>query len=214
LRPLGTYDARVTAAVAKLQVVVRAPEPELARLSKEILIDTIEPVLRPGETPVPGQERMVRGENRAASAPLLRIGDATSTDTNPRVFALLLTANARLEQLKADFNWLGYPDDYTPPWRFQFLLERGRYFTEHAKQAQRDYLNFLSNAEREEFQEKSAAQAVQLESANIAIEDARVDQVIAEKAVADKSLTLALALEENSGERLEDYAEFDSFVDE
>jgi hypothetical protein len=213
LRPLGTYDAQVTAAVAKLKAAVEAPEPDLAKLGKEILIDAIEPVLKPGETRGAGQERMVQ-ENRAPAAPLLQIGDATSTDTNPRVFALLLTANARLEQIRADFNWLGYPDDYTPPWRFPFLLERGRYFAEHAKQAQRDYLNFLSNAEREEFQEKSAVQAVQLESANIAIEVARVEHAEAEHDAAKESKMLAEKIATNAQVRFDEYGTFDQIAEE
>ena len=88
-------------------------------------------------------------------------------ETNPRIYALLLNAQARLLQIEHGFNYLGYKDDYIPPWRFQFLLERARYFSEHAKNAQRDYLNFLNNAEREEFQEQSAAQAVEMEKANV-----------------------------------------------
>jgi hypothetical protein len=214
LGSLGSYAAQVTQAVAKLDAAVAGPEPDLAKLGKEILIDTIKPVLKPGEKPPEGQERMVALRNTAATAPLLEIGEATSTDTNPRVFALLLQAHARLVQLRADFNWLGYRDYYVPPWRFQFLLERGRYFAEHAKQAQRDYLNFLSTAEREELQENSAEQAVALERANIVIEDARVEQAIAEKNVADKSHDLAFDVQENSGERLTEYKEFDSFVGE
>jgi len=214
LGSLGSYAAQVTQAVAKLDAAVAAPEPDLAKLGKEILIDTIKPVLRPGEERLAGQERIVTLRNTAAAAPLLEIGGETAPDTNPRVFALLLQANARLVQLQADFNWLGYRDDYVPPWRFQFLLERGRYFAEHAKQAQRDYLNFLSTAEREELQENSAEQAVALERANIAIEDARVEQAIAEKTAADKSHDLALAVQKNSGERLTEYTKFDSFVGE
>jgi hypothetical protein len=72
-------------------------------------------------------------------------------ETNPRIYALLLNAKARLLQIEHGFNYIGYKDDYIPPWRFQFLLERARYFAEHAKSAQRDYLNFLNNAEHEEF---------------------------------------------------------------
>jgi len=49
-----------------------------------------------------------------------------------------------------------------PAWRFQYLLDRARYFSEHSKNAQRDYLNFLNNAENEQYQEMSAAQNVEL----------------------------------------------------
>ena len=209
LGSLGSYAAQVTQAVAKLNAAVAAPKPDLAKLGKEILIDTIKPVLKPGEERPAGQKRMVLLKNTAATAPLLEIGEATSTDTNPRVFALLLQANARLVQLQADFNWLGYPDDYVPPWRFQFLLDRGRYFAEHAKQAQRDYLNFLSTAEREELQENSAEQAVALEAANIAIEEGRFKQATAEVEAARLSNELADLTSRNAEQRHFDYLHMD-----
>src|SRR5262249_37084267 len=119
----------------------------------------------------------------------------------------------RLVQLQADLNWLGYRDDYVPPWRFQFLLERGRYFAEHAKQAQRDYLNFLSTAEREELQEHSAEQAVALENANIAIEAARVDQADKEHFAATRSWLLQQVVLSDAHRRLSDYAKFDQQMD-
>jgi hypothetical protein len=213
LGSLGSYGTQVSQAVAKLDSAVAAPEPDLGKVGKEILIDTIKPVLKPGEERTAGQERMVALRNAAASSPLLEIGEATATDTNPRVFGLLLQANARLVQLQADFNWLGYRDDYVPPWRFQFLLERGRYFAEHAKQAQRDYLNFLSTAEREELQENSAEQAVALESANIAIEDARVDQADKEHFAATRSWLLQQVVLSDANRRLGDYLKFDQEMD-
>jgi hypothetical protein len=213
LGTLGSYTGQVTQAVVKLDTALAAPEPDLVKLGKEILIDTIKPVLKPGAVRPMGQERMVAIRNTAATAPLVEIGDETSTDTNSRVFASLLQANARLVQLQADFNWLGYRDDYVPPWRFQFLLERGRYFAEHAKQAQRDYLNFLSTAEREELQENSAEQAVALESANIAIENARVDQASLEHLAATKSWLLQQVVLSDANRRLGDYVRFDQEMD-
>jgi hypothetical protein len=130
-------------------------------------------------------------------------------ETNPRIYALLLNAQARLLQIEHGFNYLGYKDDYIPPWRFQFLLERARYFSEHAKNAQRDYLNFLSNAEREEFQEKSAEQAVEIEKSNVRIETARVEQVQAEMAAAKESWALAQLQERDAGIRSRNYRNLD-----
>ena len=132
------------------------------------------------------------------------------SETNPRVYALLLNAQARLLQIERGFNYLGYKDDYIPPWRFQFLLERARYFSEHARNAQRDYLNFLNNAEHEEFQEQNAAQAVEMEKANVSIETARVSQGVLEVVAANESADLASLTATNSQQRLENYREFDN----
>ncbi|MGH8487358.1 MAG: hypothetical protein ACREXS_00395 [Gammaproteobacteria bacterium] len=41
-------------------------------------------------------------------------------ETNPRVYALLLNAQARLLQIEHGFNYLGYKDDYTRPGDFSF----------------------------------------------------------------------------------------------
>ena len=132
--------------------------------------------------------------------------------SNPRVYALLMQAQSRLLQIWSGFNYLGYRDDYVPPWRFSYLLDRARYFSEHAKNAQRDYLNFLNNAENEEFKEMSAAQNVELEKANVQIETARMDQATDEVAAANESATLADLNAKDAKRRLEDYISFENWM--
>jgi hypothetical protein len=141
-------------------------------------------------------------------------GQQAMRERNPRVYALLLQAQARLLQIWSGFNYLGYRDDYVPPWRFQYLLDRARYFSEHAKNAQRDYLNFLSNAENEEFKEMSAAQNVELEKANVQIERARVDQTGAEVTAAKDSVDLAAKVATDAQQRIDNYNDFDSTMAE
>jgi hypothetical protein len=131
-------------------------------------------------------------------------------ERNPRVYALLLQAQARLLQIWNGCNYLGYRDDYVPPWRFNYLLERARYFTEHAKNSQRDYLNFLSNAENQEFKELSAAQNVELEKANVRIESAKVDQASKEVTASKASVMQAQVNMDDAQKRLDNYREFDS----
>lgn len=178
-------------------------------LGKAILV----PPLSSFSTTLPGLDRRTK-----AHEPLLKFkapdGQAAMRETNPRVYAALLTATARLEQLKAGFNYLGYLDSYVPPWRFQFLLERARYFAEHAKNAQREHLNFLTNAEREEFQELSASQNVEMEKSNVRIETARVDQVRLEVAAAEDSRRLAQLTAEDAAARLQAYGDMDQKITE
>jgi hypothetical protein len=141
-------------------------------------------------------------------------GQTTLRERNPRVYALLLQAEARRVQIWSGFNYLGYRDDYLPPWRFEYLLDRARYFAEHAKNAQRDYLNFLSNAENEEFKELSASQTVELEKANVQIEGARVDQSAAELTAAQESASLAELNAADAATRLQNYQDFDTHMSE
>ena len=136
-------------------------------------------------------------------------GGVAVRESNPRVYALILSAQARLTQIAARFNYLGYTDSHVPPWRFQFLLERARYFCEHARGAQRDYLNFLGNAEQEELQEQSAAQSVELERSSVQIEAARADQSRLEASASAACLQLANLAALDSEIRAQQYAEFD-----
>ena len=212
----GEYVARVDVGREQLaqQIEQRLAvndtrSPEFQLLGKAILV----PTLSSFSTTLPGLDRRAK-----AHEPLLKFtppeGQIVMRETNPRVYAALLTATARLEQLKAGFNYLGFLDSYVPPWRFQFLLERARYFAEHAKNAQREYLNFLSNAEREEFQELSTSQNVEMEKSNLRIETARVDQVGLEVAAAQQSKELAELTAVDAQRRLDSYKEFDNYADE
>jgi hypothetical protein len=130
--------------------------------------------------------------------------------SNPRVYALLMQAQSRLLQIWSSFNYLGYRDDFVPPWRFQYLLDRARYFSEHAKNAQRDYLNFLNNAENEEYKEMSAAQNVELEKADVQIETARVGQATKQVAASKESVMLAQVNMDDARQRVANYQEFDA----
>ena len=212
----GAYVSRVETAATDLTQAIRqriaekdTSSQKFQVLGKNILIKTI----TSASTTLPGLDR-----TRRAHEHLLTFtpppGQTVMRETNPRVYAALLTATARLEQLKAGFNYLGYLDSYVPPWRFQFLLERARYFAEHAKNAQRDYLNFLSNAEHEEFQELSTSQNVEMEKSNVQIETARVDQVQLEVQAAKESADLANRHAADALESFETYRQFDEYADQ
>ena len=140
-------------------------------------------------------------------------GQPVMRERNPRVYALLLQAQSRLLQIWSGFNYLGYRDDYVPPWRFSYLLDRARYFSQHAKNAQRDYLNFLSNAENQELKELSAGQNVELEKANVQIETARVEQASKEVTASLKSQDLTDMTGSHAQARMENYRAFSSYAD-
>ena len=183
----------------------------LAQFGKRLTIETIVPLS--GDYPEP--DRRIRPHE-----PLVRFeppaGDPGPglLETNPVIYALILEARARLLQMESGLNYLGYSDSYVPPWRFAFLLDRARYFVEHAKNAQREYLNFLANAESEEFQEQTAAQNVEMEKSNIRIETARVDQATLEVETAKASGELAELAATNAQVRLAAYEEFDERADD
>ena len=101
-----------------------------------------------------------------------------------------------------------------PPWRFSFLLDQARYFAEHAKNAQRDYLNFLNNAENEEFQEQSLTQNVEMEKMNVNIETSKVDMVSAELAATQAAADVATLQAQDAQDRADEYLSLELQEDE
>ncbi|HEX3030367.1 MAG TPA: PKD domain-containing protein, partial [Clostridia bacterium] len=136
-------------------------------------------------------------------------GSGVLKERNPLIYAMVTEALARLQQIKAGLNYLGYCDSFIPPWRFQFLLGRARYFAEHAKSLQSEYINFLSNAEREEYQEMLAEQNVVMEKGNIYIESARVNQNVLAVEASKQSKELSELIKEDSAKRVDAFKHFD-----
>lgn len=135
-------------------------------------------------------------------------------ESNPLIYAIITQAYARLHQLDSGLNWLGYRDDYVSPWRFQYLLERARYFATHASQVQSLYLNFLSNAEKEEAQEKTASQNVVMELANVDLETSKLRQSNLQFAAAQASTQLSKLVAQNAQTRYSNYLDFDQKMDQ
>jgi hypothetical protein len=204
----GDYLARSKQAVDTMQETVRSAVASgdvtslaFRALGRAITIPTVTAIARgPGSGTHPHEPYVAIGTPAQAMR-----------ERNPRVYALLLQAQSRLLQIWSGFNYLGYRDDFVPPWRFAYLLDRARYFTDHAKNAERDYLNFLSNAENAELQERSAAQNVELEKANVEIDNARVDLATTQLAAAHESATLAALTASDAAARVQDYKSFEEW---
>lgn len=202
----GSYLARTKQALDTMHETVRASIASgdvkslaFRSLGRAITIPTVAAIARePGDSTHPHEPYVTIGPQGQAMR-----------ERNPRVYALLLQAQSRLLQIWSGFNYLGYRDDYVPPWRFAYLLDRARYFTDHAKNAERDYLNFLSSAENAELQERSAAQNVELEKANVEIDNARVDAATAQLAAAQESAALAALTATDAAARVQNYKSFE-----
>ena len=206
----GGYAARARTAVDSLDQVVTATTAgnggttDLATAARSLTLPTV----LESEAASPGGTHPHETLVQFQAPP----DETTMRERNPRTYALLLHAHGRLLQIWCGFNYLGYRDDYLPPWRFAFLLDRARYFAEHAKNAQRDYLSFLANAENEELRELGAAQQVELEKANVAIETARVEHASREVTAAHESKALAAVVADHARKRREAYEEFDDWA--
>jgi len=187
------------------QLMDTAKRQNLSILGKELKFPQFEPRI--------SSRLSVFPSNSFPSMNILKYNFNAERETNPLIYSIVLEAKAKLLQLSSGLNWLGYPDSYIPPWKFTYLVDRARYYADQAKNLQRDYLNFISNAEREQFQEMSVSQTVTMEQMNVTIDEARVEQGRAELEAARESEELAHLQALNSQKRLDNYTSYDSLAD-
>jgi peptidoglycan hydrolase-like protein with peptidoglycan-binding domain len=211
----GQYTARAQQAGDAIAPAIQAALAQgiSSQAFRTVGMNITVPTITAATAALPGLDRRV-----GPHAPILKFqvpsGQQVLRETNPHVYSILLTAQAKLKQIAAKLNYLGYSDDYVPPWRFSFLLDQARYFTDHAKNAQRDYLNFLNNAQNEEYKEMSASQNVELENSNVQIETARVEQAALQVQAAQQSAALAQLTAQDAVRRALAYASFDKQADD
>jgi hypothetical protein len=85
--------------------------------------------------------------------------DSSALGLNPNLVIVLLTVRARLTQLAANLDFLGM-GNIVPIWTFDYLQNITRYFANQAKQAERDYINFIDKGENESFTREQLRQGV------------------------------------------------------
>jgi hypothetical protein len=145
--------------------------------------------------------------------PVVRLSPSVIKETNPLVYAILAEAKARLEQIESGLNYLGYSDNYVPPWRFDYLLTRARALANNAKNAERDYLNFLRAAEEEDLRETEAGQVVSSERWSAITDRARVVQACLAALAAKGAAELAEKAAANARSRVFSYEGLDRQIE-
>ena len=127
---------------------------------------------------------------------------------NPRALVISNSGHSQLIKIKNKRNYLNYADTYVPVWTYPFLLNASRYLTEHAKQLERDSLQFLSSAEAELGNLKLMAQTVATAQSQLAVESRRIDEALASVTIAEAGVDLANQRMENAQSRIEELDNF------
>lgn len=112
---------------------------------------------------------------------------------DPAIAAVVLLAQVNLQNIAAgiDLPLLSLEREQVPVFTFQYLQNVARYFADHAIQAERTYISFKTSAEQEEFTRTMLENTVDLERANEALEQKRVQIARDQKAAMDANLAYA-----------------------
>lgn len=98
------------------------------------------------------------------------IGSPSQVNDNPAVFAIVVDAFSKLQQIEKGLNYFGYGPDYAPPFSFEYLQNASRYFAQNASQIEQRYIQYKSQAENEEFQRDQLDQQAQVAYQSVILE--------------------------------------------
>jgi hypothetical protein len=96
-----------------------------------------------------------------------------ATPVNPNVSSIITSAFAQLTKIKAGLNFLGLAPDYAPVGRFRALQAAANYLADGAVAAEQGFIQFRSQAEQQKFERLQLENAVKMNEAALAIEQAR-----------------------------------------
>jgi hypothetical protein len=122
---------------------------------------------------------------------LLGNADPLGADENPAISAVVLRARQRLSQITAGLNFFGFAPDYMPPFTFEHLQTTARYFAQQASRLGAMYINFKSQAEREELGRAQLDQQVEVARATVDLERLNLTEARAGLKVAQQGLAYA-----------------------
>ena len=95
-------------------------------------------------------------------------------EINPQLEAIVREAFQRELMIRAGLNFYGIPSSPITIFRFRYLEAVARYFTDQAIKAEREYINFFSNAERETQTVMQLEQAVDVANETVELEARRI----------------------------------------
>ncbi|MCB9765455.1 MAG: hypothetical protein H6739_37115 [Alphaproteobacteria bacterium] len=105
---------------------------------------------------------------------------SASSEVRMKLFAIACVALGKVNGINAGMNWMGFRDDFVPPWSFQHLYQEARNLCDRALQAEQRVLSMLQSYEQAQAIEFQAEQGVELANAEVEVAELRVDMTNAQ----------------------------------
>lgn len=132
---------------------------------------------------------------------IIKDGKQNNAKYNPAAVEMVLTAHRELIKLAGRLNYLGYRNDYVPIWTYSFLRQSATYFTNQAKNLERDGLSFKASAEGEIEKKMLAQHSLSIAQKMVELEKAKVEQSRTSVLIANKSVDLVTTKLKNNKEQ-------------
>lgn len=137
---------------------------------------------------------------------IANINNAETSTLNSAVISTVLDVRAQLEKIAAGLDFTGYPANYIPIFKFDYIQNVAQYFAQQAIQAERQYIDFANKAENEQLTRQQLQDSVELGSAEVALATKEVEYGQAELNVAKENLAYSSLRIQNAQNTQAEYA--------
>lgn len=141
------------------------------------------------------------------AAMIADIENAEGSSLNPAVTGVVLDVRAQLKKIAAGLDFYGFPANYVPVFKFEYLQSVAQYFAQQAIQAERQYIDFTNRGENEELTRQQLQDSVELGKAEVALAGKEVEYAKAELDVARENLEYADERIKNAKDAKSQYAD-------
>lgn len=138
---------------------------------------------------------------------IANIADPDASVLNPDTVNIVLDIRNRLRMINAGLDYFGFPANYFPIFKFDFLQSTAIYFAQQAIQAEREYISFTAHGEDEEMTREQLQQSVELSKAQVDLAQKQVEYAQAELEINNENAQLAAARLQNAKEQKQQYAD-------
>ena len=135
------------------------------------------------------------------------IDNADASTLNPVTINLVMDIRNHLKMINAGLDFFGYPANYFPIFKFDYLQSVATYFAQQAVQAEREYINFTSHGEDEQMTRQQLEQSVELSKAQVDLAQKQVEHANAELAVNKENAEFAELRMQNAKAQKQQYAD-------
>ncbi|HYR44231.1 MAG TPA: hypothetical protein VER98_14475 [Terriglobia bacterium] len=133
-------------------------------------------------------------------------GMKSTTADNPQILSRVADASLKLQQIKLQFNFFGFPATYIPPFSWEYLQNTAKYFAQQSSQIEQRYIQLKSTAENETLQRTQLDQQAEVARQTVVLETRGLVEAQAGLAVANASLNYATVQRDNAVRAQSDFA--------
>jgi hypothetical protein len=149
----------------------------------------------------------LKGYGDQVSALIAAIADPDASTLNPDTVNIVLDVRNRLKMIHAGLDYFGFPANYFPIFKFDFLQSVASYFAEQAIQAEREYINFTARGEDEQMTREQLQQSVELSKAQVDLAQKQVEYAQSELDINNENAQLAALRLQNAKQQKQQYAD-------